>query len=359
MLPWEAAQFGLLDELDEPAQTPYNPVADLFIDWAQGVGGRIGGLLEPSRYPEEDAAMREKLQRAFLGDISKGELPDFGISGVVVGAKSGLFSNQLRQAKNLDKKGYSQDEIFEWSGWWKGPDGKWRHELSDADAVVPNQDLVPGLAEGKSTVRFLGDVMHHPELYKAYGGNRYPVDRVPVSIKRTSGVPRGGYNPVSKTMRVQYNPDSAPANPDLLKKLLLHETQHKIQDVEGFTQGANIKRAKTGSDEALLDLRLEIINNDSNLKAQLDHGMKLLESSNPLDVAQGEQFIQSAHNAAGMRIYRGTMGEVEARTVAKRHMVDPYEQQIRPFYTELDSLIPYQKQYNFKSLLDDWTDGGK
>jgi hypothetical protein len=157
-------------------------------------------------------------------------------------------------------------------------------------------------------------------------------------------------------MRVQYNPDSALANPDSLKKLLLHETQHKIQDIEGFTQGANIKHAQTGSDEALLDLRLEIINKDPNLKAQLDYGMKLLESSDSENVAQGKLFIQSAHNAAGMRIYKGTMGEVEARTVAKRHMIDPYEQKIRPFYTELDSKIPYQEQYNFKSLLDGWTD---
>jgi hypothetical protein len=79
MQPWEAAQFGLLDAPTE--KTQYGPVENLIIDWARKSGRRFGGLIEPERYPEEDAELRQQLQDTFLGDMSEGQLPDFGLGG--------------------------------------------------------------------------------------------------------------------------------------------------------------------------------------------------------------------------------------------------------------------------------------
>ena len=70
----------------------------------------------------------------------------------------------LDRAKRLDENGRDRDYVYDQTGWFKDPrsENKWKFEISDAEArIKQNVDLTkPNLT--------LGDVLHHPELYKAH-----------------------------------------------------------------------------------------------------------------------------------------------------------------------------------------------
>jgi len=66
----------------------------------------------------------------------------------------------LQRAKNMTKAWNKADDIWKKTGWEKWTDGKWRFEISDSKAVIK-----PKLVED---VKVLWDILDHPELYKHY-----------------------------------------------------------------------------------------------------------------------------------------------------------------------------------------------
>ena len=70
----------------------------------------------------------------------------------------------LDRAKRLAENGRDRDYVYDQTGWFQDPQSKnkWKFEISDAEArIKQNVDLTkPNLT--------LGDVLHHPELYKAH-----------------------------------------------------------------------------------------------------------------------------------------------------------------------------------------------
>lgn len=77
----------------------------------------------------------------------------------------------------------------------------------------------------------VGDIIHHPELYKAYPElEKIPVNPLSERYKNRPGV-EGAFT--------EHGIELAPMEPDKLRDVLLHELQHGIQRKEGFARGGD------------------------------------------------------------------------------------------------------------------------
>lgn len=115
----------------------------------------------------------------------------------------------------------------------KQSDGQWRTEISDHQAMIMNP-------EGNT----LGEMLHHPELYKNYPQLRdLPVEHEGLDPKFAGMYNVAGEVP-GKGAHMQINSELARSRPELMKAILLHESQHAIQDIEGYPEFKKI--AATG-----------------------------------------------------------------------------------------------------------------
>jgi len=155
---WQNSQLGIefLKLLShEGGKYPYeagakDPEGIQAIETFKGVMGPTGSLLLPSLTKAAlKGATDPTVMRMFVGEEAK--LPK-------------QTMKDLDRAKRLDENGRDRDYIYDQTGWFQDPQSKnkWKFEISDAEArIKQNVDLTkPNLT--------LGDVLHHPELYKAH-----------------------------------------------------------------------------------------------------------------------------------------------------------------------------------------------
>jgi hypothetical protein len=177
----------------------------------------------------------------------------------------------LDSAKQMTASGVPADEIWSKTGWLVAPDGKWRFEIPDY-----NSELSPGSA-GK-----LGDVLKHDDLYAAYP----QLKDVNVSFDAYGSA--GQHYRNESGSHIGLNPKSG-------RSIGMHEVQHEIQDIEGFSPGGN-------SDEL--------------------HG-----------------YIHNGKALDGMDAYNRILGEVEARIVeARLRKIDSPK-----FADDLRDMYPYEE----------------
>lgn len=67
---------------------------------------------------------------------------------------------QLAKAREMEEQGEAREAIFRETGWFRGADGRWRFEIDDSGARI--------LPEKAREGQVLGDVLEHPALYEAY-----------------------------------------------------------------------------------------------------------------------------------------------------------------------------------------------
>jgi hypothetical protein len=139
----------------------------------------------------------------------------------------------------LADMGTDPKTIWQQTGTWKGPDGKWRQEIDDSGAKVKNlSEMQFGnketLQQGQSAVGPVKDFMLHKNLSRAY-----------------DGLMDFGKGNQRLTMRV--NPDNAGGffnenlghievgmkDQSINKSTAIHELQHAIQGREGFARGGS------------------------------------------------------------------------------------------------------------------------
>jgi hypothetical protein len=118
--------------------------------------------------------------------------------------------------------------IYRDTGWFPGPDGKWRFEIPDAGAEVAGATEFSGR---------LGDYVSHPRLYEEYpdlAGAQLTVH--PRALDNLLGrATRGDDGQVGKIELMAAEGKS----PEEIRSVLLHEMQHLIQHKEGFTPGGS------------------------------------------------------------------------------------------------------------------------
>lgn len=180
----------------------------------------------------------------------------------------------LGQAVDMDAAGTEMRDIFRETGWFKGADGKWRFEIDDSkmkyrhqgdlnymkdpeyreyvglwDKVVASFDVpeeeelerfyeldrryknvvpqaVYRVTEGGAV---LSDIIEHEELFENYPQLR----NAPIRFDKLPQGDKGNYNPITNELTLNRSLREAPED------TLVHEIQHALQSIEGFSEGAS------------------------------------------------------------------------------------------------------------------------
>ena len=182
--------------------------------------------------------------------------------------------SKLETAERMLKDGADSETVRRETGWFKGYDGKWRFEIDDSDARITTPH---------SRYTKLSAILQHDKLFAAYPELK--------EIYVTMDDIENGKGSYSRTLGDITISRDLLDKPESFKKVLIHEVQHAIQDIEQFERGASVefwdKKLKEGYDsrqdfaknkeKSLLEQMKEIRMND---KEFLDD-MELLETFKP------------------------------------------------------------------------------
>jgi len=231
---------------------------------------------------------------AMLGDTS-GALSK-ALSGVAprklfIGPGSQAWDEQAAfQASKMEAAKASPQDIWAKTGTFRGPDGHWRQEISDKGSTV-------GLSQRSGSAE---EIFKHPELYAAYPElagtkmNLYGTMKGAPEIKASlSGTPKEGFQVDIYEPGIKDGP----------RLSAIHEMQHAIQDIEGFSPGGN-------RSQAFLHPSFQEIKQDT-LKT-------LRPAGGPIDPVL-------LNNLAADSYYYRLGGEAEARAAARRANMDEAE----------------------------------
>jgi hypothetical protein len=155
-------------------------------------------------------------------------------SQIFIGSKSRAWDKDAAElAKKLEKKGESAEAIWEKTGTFKSPDGKWRQEISDQNIQLRSENLgldregnpiILQVREGKAS-----QVMEYPELYNAYPFTKKIETEIGTKPKTAGSAEYGDEGRFIEA----YGPTD-----DEIKSALVHEMQHQVQNREGMASGA-------------------------------------------------------------------------------------------------------------------------
>lgn len=247
---------------------------------------------------------------------------------------------KLTQAMTLEGRGVQPADIWQQTGWFKGPEGKWRFEIPDEEATLHPAAVNSQGNLSLDPVQKLSNVLIHPKILAAYP----ELSKVDLSPMRgASG--EGMYNPAGNTMSLAQSskwPDALSAS--------LHETQHAIQHIEGFAEGGSpddFLTPKLLNDHAVYtqkmgDLRnqlramgadpdkfhVQLRSADLGVPAATDQLAKVINQDPdfvPTYMAVNEAF-QDLHRQKlnAYENYRNLAGEAEAFNVQARHATGDY-----------------------------------
>ncbi len=138
----------------------------------------------------------------------------------------------LSQAEDMERHGATPSEIWQTTGWVRDLDDTlWKMEVPDS----------PEMLEGVASLRVgetkkLPEVYDNPDLYRTYPEL---LDTNVTSTQTMSG--EGGF--FSERDNTIYFDDSEVGG-DFLKEIIVHETQHAIQRIEGIDGGTNVHQAR-------------------------------------------------------------------------------------------------------------------
>ncbi len=238
----------------------------------------------------------------------------------------------LGAAKQAIDGGADPETVRQQTGWFKGPDEKWRFEINDEDAKLryqPGPDLSEQEAQisaeawedgpAKEFMGRLGEILDHPRLFAAYPG--LTDLEANVFVYPDEDAVSGSFDGRLLTVR-------APSEEEALSSVL-HEVQHSIQDIEGFARGgtpALFEKTSMFSDE----FAREMTRGDA--KDLIDKAKTARKQG---DLKKALELTDQASQSASYEAYRRLYGEVEARNVQTRqYMPDEYRLAFEPWRTE-------------------------
>ena len=317
----------------------------------------------------------------------------------------------LERARAMEKDGVDNEDIRQETGWFQGPDGKWRFEIDDSAAAIVRT----------SDVGSLGRLLDHNEVYRAYPG----IKDIRLSIDEDMGGFKGSFDTVGRAgtdwdmMRISRavlpkggkplppekfkqmannlrnflkdNPDGNQYNPvEAVKAKIalyeeqalkapsgrwneeglsttLHELQHAIQDREGFARGGSPKdfididnsNTRAEIEDALIIVRLA--REDRSKVSRAVERFKDLLGRDPAlgaeslafgapDIKHLESFLKKYPDKTAQEQYRSLAGEIEARDVQKRMDMTPEERKATPPDLRSDAIVRFDSRGSAASI---------
>jgi len=273
-------------------------------------------------------AKRLGLQGADITEADIDKAVNIGLSagpGTMAGVKAANIRGKLADlghAQVLEQNGAHPDDIWSQTGFGRGTDGRWRHEIDDSKSSFDRQWVPEGSDKFTTT---LSQILDHEELYKAY--------------------------PHLKDMPVQFDAKKAGASFDGNKIIigpefaqdhgvLMHEIQHAIQRHEGFAEGGS--PGKSGQNytlklAGLANLRIQKPLNELWTKYQSEGTLseaEFAEMDRLTDLAQKFNNYARAGDEKALENYYRLAGEAEARNTETRLLLKEGERrQIPPSAT--------------------------
>ena len=266
--------------------------------------------------------------------LTKGK--SLGLS--MIGPRSPSWNAEMEfQAKLMQAKGKTPEEIHQATGMAKGLDQQWRQEISDQFSTmkgsgtfgetVTNRMSLLGKDKTAEPVT-LNDVFYHSKLAESYP----ELMNTEVQFTKKGSKNKGELVHTNDGYIIRVNPD---LTADQAKSTILHEFQHAIQGEEGWNRGANyaeqVRKYQSQKDETIsvieeLNLEASKYLKEGN-KAKYDELMGIRD-----DLAM--QYIKINPEKQGYENYLKHGGEAESRLVQTRMDLSPEE--LRQYY-------PYQK----------------
>lgn len=143
----------------------------------------------------------------------------------------------LAEAQKMESEGVDPETIRDKTGWMVGFDDRWKFEIDDSKANLKGIELdSQGIGEEHT---FLVNLLQHDKLYEAYPElGSYKVD---IKVDPSMFITGGSHMPKTENtlpfIRIRAK------DLDHAKRILLHETQHAIQSIEGFATGTNLQQS--------------------------------------------------------------------------------------------------------------------
>jgi len=257
------------------------------------------------------------------GNQLDGEIPSFQIIGEIGATNLDAIEeatfrmDNLRVAREMSRKvkgknQFTKEQIFFATGWEIGVDGLWRYEIPDG--TLKNGMPSFGLHN-------LEDVLESKIL------DSYPEIREwKVRIPKISNVM--WFNISKKEILIPLKTESkgVTITPIDFKTALLHELQHGIQELEGFTGGSNLNHARDIFGSYPLEQKNKVIDQyNKDIKVRKKDYER--NSSNIYTLDLDEVNINSYDNNKDFlyQIYTSIAGEVEARNVEYRSKYTPQQ----------------------------------
>ena len=208
----------------------------------------------------------------------------------------------LARAQEMRAAGADRADIWRDTGWFTGPDGKWRFEIPDNDAQLGSyaRDTVKTPSASHTQGRLYQD-FEHPEFRAAYPDSEKITQRI--GYGRGTGVYWDDRDHLEVAAR----------NPAEAKSIALHELQHRVQRDEGFAPGGDMFASAAGHDAYLTEV--------DRLSAEMLADPKLSAIMDDRSIMNLVR--QRAKENLNRDWYRTNAGEVEARNVETRQHFDP------------------------------------
>jgi hypothetical protein len=257
---------------------------------------------------------------------------------MMIGPESKLWNKEMAfNARKLEAKGATPEEIHQATGMVRGLDNQWRTEISDQFAnlkgigtygeTVMNRMSALGKDKTAEPVT-LNDILYHPKLAEAYPD----LMNTEVQFTKKGSQNKGELVHTNKGYIIRVNPD-LPA--EKATSTLLHEIQHEIQGEEGWNRGANFKQLVnhyTLEKENLLP-KMGVLNDQMSEAIKVNDMNKYHELLNARDDL-AMQYIKMNPEKMGYEAYLKHGGEAESRLTQLRAKLSD-EERLKHF--------PYQK----------------
>lgn len=268
-----------------------------------------------------------------------------GLLGTFIGKGSKLWNAESNSvAKALEKEGLAPETIWSQTGNVKAPDGKWRQEISDAEAVTtfPKRNVM-------GTVMPMEKRLSHENLYQAYPDLRK------MDLELTPGNNAGAFN--GNWVELATGEAGMPN----AKPIMLHELQHAIQQKENFARGGTPESASFSDVlPKLEDVRSKIkeLNIDpyriqNNLSSGYNVPKDTLDKYNKWQSLKEQEDKLIGNRMKPYDAYKRLFGEAEARLTENRiPLTQEQRLQYYPYSQDQYGLdVPYNELI-VKGLLD-------